>query len=192
MLRSRSAWGTEGKGEPTPAGPDSAWSWNSFPVGNSELPPAAAAAGKGRLSHPLRGGGTPPPPAEPHPVPPPGPRPTARPAAQPSARPARPQTRKEGEKRRGSTLPTPTTQEGRESALPARVGQGPHQGDSQGVGWVEPVHQVLSELTAAQPSTTVSGGGHSHPTDRRGRGHMVRPATHNLPDPPRWAPMPGP
>jgi len=89
-------------------------------------------------------------------------------------------------------LPTPTTQEGGGSALPARLGQGPHQGDGQGGGRVETVHQVLSELTAAQPSTTVSGGGHGHLTDRCGRGHVVSLATHNLPDPPRWAPTPGP
>lgn len=51
---------------------------------------------------------------------------------------------------------------------------------------------VLSELTTAQPSTTVSGGGHGHLTDRRGRGHVVSPATHNLPNSPRGAPTPGP
>lgn len=89
-------------------------------------------------------------------------------------------------------LPTPTTQEGGGSALPTRMGQRPHQGNGQGGGRAETVHQVLSELTAAQPSTTVSGGGQGHLTDRRGRGHVVSPATHNLPNSPRWAPTPGP
>ena len=51
----------QGEGEPTPAGPDSAWSWSSFPVGNSELPPATAAR-KGRLSHLRQGWGSPHPP----------------------------------------------------------------------------------------------------------------------------------
>lgn len=53
----------QGEGEPTPAGPDSSWSWSSFPVGNSELPPATA-AGKGRLSHLRQGCRVPP---TPHP-----------------------------------------------------------------------------------------------------------------------------
>lgn len=64
--------GPRGRREPTPAGPDSAWSWSSFPVGNSELPPAVAAAtaGKGRLSHLCQGwGGALPCPLQPHPVP---------------------------------------------------------------------------------------------------------------------------
>ena len=89
-------------------------------------------------------------------------------------------------------LPTPTTQEGGGSALPARVGQGPHQGDGQGGGRVETVHQVLSELTAAQCSTTVSGVEHGHLTDRRGRGHVVSPPPTTSLTPPDGLPRLGP
>lgn len=73
-------------------------------------------------------------------------------------------------------LPTPTTQEGG-SALPAEWGRGPHQATVRREAAQETVHQVLSELTTAQPSTTVSGGGHGHLTDRRGRPRGEPPPT---------------
>lgn len=115
--------GPEGGGEPTPAGPDSAWSWSSFPVGNSELPPAAAAR-KGRLSHLRQGWGvpsalptaaTPNPPSWPH---------CQLPTQLPSLA-----TDKEG-RREKEGLTTPMTQEGGEgwSAKPLRVGRGASQG----------------------------------------------------------------
>lgn len=90
--------GPEGRGEGAShtRGPDSAGSWSPFPVGNSELPPAAAAGGK--AESPLSGLGVPSLcPLQPHPGPPP-----AGPAANcPPSSPVAPlATDKEGGKRK--------------------------------------------------------------------------------------------
>lgn len=118
-----------------PAGPDSAWSWSSFPVGNCELP-LAAVAGKGRLSHLLGDGGWGGCPQlcllRPHPVPPSWPfLPTAAQLAQPGHGQGRKERRKEG-----LALTTPRARGWGDgwSAKWLRVGRGTGRGEARGPG----------------------------------------------------------
>lgn len=180
----------QGEGEPTPAGPDSSWSWSSFPVGNSELPPATA-AGKGRLSHLRQGCGVPP---TPHPR-------SAHcshtqspllahgqlPAQPPCpAQPGHRQGRKERSGGRGLSSPHPRPKKGEKACPPAtEQGRGSSEVKVGGEGsGREPATGCL--VTADQaPSEALLTlcGCHCHPIDRSWRGRVVSPRLPLCPQP---------
>lgn len=171
-----------GEGGPAPAAltQTGAWGRSTFPVGNSELPPAAA-AGKGRLSH-LCGDRVPSaPPTAATPSPPPGPIANCRPSWPSLA------TRKEGGKG-GVELPSPRP--GHDRALALEGGDPPtvqsRKGPVEGtaleegpVGWLRPEHPPSTLHSTSPPRR------HCHvPRPERARQRL---SLHALTNGPRWA-----